>query len=99
MGSGTAEEKLMWSFKMFDIDENDYIDLNEMTKIVNSIYGVLGSDADIINDQMPEDRAEAIFCRLDENDDQMITQQEFVRVCLEDDELKNMLTLNIMNTR
>ena len=99
MGSGTAEEKLMWSFKMFDIDENHYIDLNEMTKIINSIYGVLGSDADIITDQMPEDRAEAIFCRLDKNDDQMITQQEFVGVCLEDEELNNMLTLNIMNTR
>ena len=99
MGSGTVEEKLMWSFRMFDIDENGSIDLDEMTKIVQSIYGMLGSNADVMIESTPEARAKAVFDKLDKNEDQLITQQEFVRGCLKDEELKNMLTFNIMNTR
>ena len=99
MGSGTVEEKLMWSFKMFDIDENGSIDLNEMTKIVSSIYDMLGSNANVMTDLTPKARAKAVFDQLDKNEDQLITQQEFVRGCLKDEDLKNMLTLSMMNTR
>ena len=56
--SGTPEQKLNWAFKyrhfwelhcheftfrMYDVDENGFIDLNEMTKLVRSIYQVSGA--------------------------------------------------------
>ena len=99
MGNGTVEEKLMWSFKMFDIDENGTIDLNEMTKVIQSIYDMLGPNALTLTDFSPQARAITIFSRLDKNGDQLITQQEFVRGCLKDEALQNLLTLTVMNAR
>ena len=99
MGNGSVEEKLMWSFKMFDIDENGSIDLDEMTRVIQSIYDMLGPNALTMTDFSPEVRANAIFTKLDKNEDQRVTQQEFVRGCSKDQELKNLLTLNLMNAR
>ena len=89
----------MWSFKMFDIDENGSIDLDEMTRVIQSIYDMLGPNALTMTDFSPEVRANAIFTKLDKNEDQRVTQQEFVRGCSKDQELKNLLTLNLMNAR
>jgi Ca2+-binding EF-hand superfamily protein len=39
---GTTEEKLEMAFRMFDIDQNNYIDKKEMEKLITIIYELTG---------------------------------------------------------
>jgi len=92
--SGSPEEKLNWAFSMYDVDGNGWIDLPEMTKIVRSIYNMMGSQQQLALDnfETPEARAEGIFKRMDINSDGKVTRQEFVRGCLDDQKLIELLT-------
>ena len=84
--AGSAEEKLTWAFRMYDVDGNGVIDPYEMCKVVEAIYGMLCEDATAPTSSAKE-RAMKIFRRMDENEDGHLTEEEFLRGCLEDDEL------------
>ena len=72
-------------FSMYDVDGNGWIDLVEMTRIVKSIYNMMGPNQVAMDKyESPEARAEGIFKRMDVNKDGKVTRQEFVRCCLED---------------
>lgn len=94
--SGCPEEKLNWAFSMYDVDGNGWIDLTEMTRIVKSIYNMMGPNQVAMDKyESPEARAEGIFRRMDVNSDGKVTRQEFVRCCLEDQKLIELLTPNV----
>jgi len=94
--SGSPEEKLNWAFSMYDVDGNGWIDLLEMTKMVRSIYQVISARGGRVPGERPgesvESRAESIFKRMDLNSDGRVTRQEFVRTCLGDQKLIELLT-------
>ena len=93
--SGTAEEKLTWAFRMYDVDGNGTIDPDEMLKVVQAIYGMRREDATEPT-SVADERARKIFLRMDENGDGQLTEEEFLRGCLEDDELSKLLAPNIV---
>ena len=80
---------------MYDVDGNGSIDLSEMTRFVVSIYRMMG-DKDKVKTSIgsPEDKAVAIFQRMDVNNDGKVTRGEFVRTCLNDQKLLELLTPN-----
>ena len=39
----TPEEKLIWAFKMYDVDNSGVIDRREMENVMKSIYQMLGT--------------------------------------------------------
>ena len=79
---------------MYDVDGNGWIDLGEMTRIVVSIYRMMDAKDKKTNIESPEDKAIAIFQRMDVNKDGKVTRAEFVRTCLNDQKLLQLLTPN-----
>ena len=89
--AGSAEEKLKWAFRMYDVDGNGVIDPDEMSKVVESIYGMWCEDSTEQTTISAKEKAMKIFRRMDENDDGHLTEEEFLQGCLEDDELSKLL--------
>ena len=77
---------------MYDVDGNGWIDMIEMTKIVKSIYKMMG----LYQLESPAKRAEDIFRQMDANGDGRVTRQEFFRCSLNDPKLKEVLAPNSM---
>ena len=80
---------------MYDVDGNGWIDLQEMTKIVKSIYKMQGAKKQsdgVGSSETAEQRAASIFKRMDINSDGKVTRSEFVHTCLDDQKLIEMLT-------
>ena len=89
--AGSAEEKLKWAFRMHDVDGNGVIDPDEMSKVVEAIYGMWCEDSTEPTTISAKERAMKIFRRMDENEDGHLTEEEFLQGCLEDDELSKLL--------
>lgn len=87
---GSPEDRLKWAFKMYDVDGNGSIDIKEMISIVEAIYGMLSLGETDITDTA-EERANAIFKKMDKNADGRVTEKEFLDGCKEDDGLRQML--------
>ena len=98
--AGTAEEKLKVAFRMYDLDGNGELDLDEMIKIVEDIYAMQRVYAKLgAKIEKPTKSAEAtakdIFEQIDENGDGTLTEEEFLTGCLEDEKLFKMLVPNV----
>ena len=78
---------------MYDVDGNGTIEPDEMSRIVHSIYAMMGPDQAVVEMALesPEQRADNIFKRMDINSDGKLTRQEFVRGCLNDSNLLQLL--------
>jgi len=87
--SGNPEEKLNLAFQLYDIDRNGTIEESEMTEIIKAIYLMVGETHD--DDSIASDRTKAIFQKMDTNHDNVLTKQEFVKGCLEDAQLYELL--------
>lgn len=57
-----------------------------------AIYDMLGTNSANRPADSAEERAKAIFSKMDENNDGNLTQEEFLKGCLQDEELSKMLT-------
>ena len=79
---------------MYDVDGNGFIDLDEMTKLVVSIYKVIGAHRKPQRalQESAKERARMIFEKMDIDSDGKVTKEEFIKTCLADKTLIDLLT-------
>ncbi|XP_013776193.1 frequenin-1-like [Limulus polyphemus] len=75
---GNMDEKLVWAFKLYDVDNDGSITREEMYNIVDAIYQMLGNkDKEDGDEETPKERVDKIFEQLDKNNDNQLTIDEF----------------------
>lgn len=92
--NGNVEDKLRWSFRVYDIDKDGEIDLNEMTSVLSSI--VRNNSNENLKAET-EEIAKKTFDKLDLNHDGVITEKEFLKACDSDKELSRLMIPNMAN--
>jgi neuronal calcium sensor 1 len=91
---GRLDEKLKWSFQVYDIDRDRIIDRHEMLQIVQAIYKMAGQMVQLPEDEnTPEKRVDKIFKTMDKNMDGKLTYEEFVEGSKRDPTIVKALSL------
>lgn len=75
--SGNIRKKLQMGFKLYDTNGNGSIDKKEMHKLIEAIYDLTGEE-NRKGDNDPNQRVEAIFNKLDLNQNGTIGRKSFL---------------------
>ena len=81
--TGTKEERLRWSFRLYDIRRDGVIRAEEMVKVVRAIFSVFG-ECKAEKGVSAEDAANGIFSKMDTDKDGFISEAEFIKCCMEE---------------
>merc|ERR1712020_313356 len=97
MSNGTPEENLKQIFWVFDINNDGTVSQKELNRIVKDLFHLFKKDEN--TDKLNKDNlAEEAFKEMDANTDGKITQEEFIRACLDQESaLSTMLALKVID--
>ncbi|CAI4216937.1 unnamed protein product [Parascedosporium putredinis] len=91
---GKMEDKLDWAFQLYDIDGDGKISYEEMLKIVEAIYKMVGSMVKLPEDEdTPEKRVRKIFRMMDKDENGSLDIQEFKEGSKRDETIVSALSL------
>ncbi|XP_035809314.1 Kv channel-interacting protein 1 isoform X1 [Amphiprion ocellaris] len=91
---GSVTEKLQWTFNLYDINRDGYINKEEMTDIVRAIYDMMGKYTyPALKTDAPKQHVDAFFQKMDKNRDGVVTLDEFILSCQEDENIMRSLQL------
>ncbi|XP_060778825.1 guanylate cyclase activator 1g [Neoarius graeffei] len=97
---GKLEEKLKWSFKVYDKDGNGRLDRQEVTHLIKIIYKLRRyenlSDSEELN---PDQISDRIFELVDLNHDDQISLEEFMESAQKDTWVMEQLRLDLQPAR
>uniref|UniRef100_A0A8C2RLK9 EF-hand domain-containing protein n=1 Tax=Capra hircus TaxID=9925 RepID=A0A8C2RLK9_CAPHI len=81
---GTVHEKLRWTFNLYDINKDGYINKEEMMDIVKAIYDMMGKYTyPVLKEDTPRQHVDIFFQKMDKNKDGIVTLDEFLESCQE----------------
>ncbi|TKA73439.1 Calcium-binding protein NCS-1 [Friedmanniomyces simplex] len=91
---GKMEDKLDWAFQLYDIDGDGKISYDEMLKIVEAIYKMVGSMVKLPEDEdTPEKRVKKIFRMMDKDENGSLDMAEFKEGSKRDETIVSALSL------
>ncbi|KAK6625017.1 hypothetical protein RUM43_005308 [Polyplax serrata] len=80
---GSPSERLGWIFRLYDIDNNGEISRAEMLAVIGAIHDLVGP-----RDGQSHKHANEVFRKLDLNSDGVITMDEFMSFCFNDEDTR-----------
>ncbi|XP_036441082.1 guanylyl cyclase-activating protein 2-like [Colossoma macropomum] len=96
---GRLEDKLKWSFKVYDRDGNGRLDRQEVKHVIKIIYKLRKHDHPSDTEKLtPDEICERIFERIDQNNDGQISLQEFIEGAQRDQWVMDQLRLDLRPT-
>lgn len=95
LSRGSIDEKLRWTFSLYDVNGDGRITREELADVVGSVYEIMGKTAHPAADQhaIVQDKVDRIFQKLDLNGDGVVTLDEFLDACLHDEEIKRSMAV------
>ncbi|RWS04096.1 Ca2+ sensor Calsenilin-like protein, partial [Dinothrombium tinctorium] len=82
LSRGTTREKLEWTFKLYDINGDGLLTLDEIVEISKAIYALLGFYVSPAHDQRTVDEhAQRVFRKLDIENAGYVTFDQFMDIC------------------
>ncbi|XP_073966209.1 Kv channel-interacting protein 4-like isoform X2 [Choristoneura fumiferana] len=94
---GSEQEKLAWVFRLYDADGDGRVTRQEMIKVVQAIYELVGGGAlPPPHPAAAQDHVDRIFHLIDTNADGVVTPDELARWCARDPALRR--SLNTLDT-
>ncbi|KAL3993431.1 structural maintenance of chromosome 3 (chondroitin sulfate proteoglycan 6) [Sarotherodon galilaeus] len=93
---GNLEDRLKWSFKMYDNDGNGRLDRTEVKRLVRILYKIKLQKTHI--SMTPSQICDRIFELVDQNNDGEITLLEFMEGAQKDEWVMNLLKLDVNAT-
>ncbi|KAI4882260.1 hypothetical protein NFI96_020462 [Prochilodus magdalenae] len=88
---GKLEDRLRWSFKVYDRDENGKLDRNEVKHIITIICKIKKRNTDMT----PSEVCDRIFQLVDQNKDGQISLSEFIEGAQKDPWIMDLLKLDV----
>ncbi|XP_011687680.1 PREDICTED: Kv channel-interacting protein 4 isoform X1 [Wasmannia auropunctata] len=88
LSRGSIDEKLRWTFSLYDINGDGCITREEMTDIVTAVYELMGkfSDPNLDHEGVRE-KVDRMFQKMDGNRDGVVTLSEFLEACRADPDI------------
>uniref|UniRef100_A0A8C3GY67 Potassium voltage-gated channel interacting protein 3 n=1 Tax=Corvus moneduloides TaxID=1196302 RepID=A0A8C3GY67_CORMO len=91
---GTEQQKLKWTFDLYDVNKDGYVTKEDMLEIMKSIYAMMGRCTEpALGASAPAQHVELFFQKMDRNRDGMVTFEEFLATCQEDKDIMSSMQI------
>ncbi|XP_053856514.1 calsenilin [Vidua macroura] len=91
---GTEQQKLKWTFDLYDVNKDGYITKEDMLEIMKSIYAMMGRCTEpALGASVPAQHVELFFQKMDRNRDGVVTFEEFLATCQEDKDIMSSMQI------
>ena len=87
---GNIEERLSWTFNVYDVDNNGVIDRKELKKMFELLFTLLNVDLKDENYNLDK-RSDEVIKKFDMSGDKKLSRDEFVQGVKSDEPLRNLL--------